>query len=393
MSLPPHLLIAPFIFITCIATSFMLARMNMLPHLNDQKSRYAQIDGLRGLAAVAVICAHSWRISFTGAQNDSLFKADLFSNQMLGAMGVQIFFCITGFLFFDKLLKNEKIDWQQFFMSRFRRLAPLYILVCLVIGFSMILELGSSINTSFILPTIKLFSFGFYGTQYKVNDVDLSHTLSVLWTLPYEWRFYLFLPLAALCLSNKRYTLILSLIAIVWSIGFLAYDNTVLYVYFLTGGFCALAKKHLNIKHKFIISIAFYLAVATNIYYLYEKIELYSYGRFILTSLLFFCAMTASPAVLKLKAFVFLGEISYSTYLTHLILFYFYGKFISFFFNPTQSSTIAVFGMLGLYCIIVIAFSTLTFKYIEYPFIRKPNKKASSEQLNCENEQANVSAR
>lgn len=390
MSLPPHLLIAPVIFIACIATSFLLAKTNLLPHLNEQQSRYAQIDGLRGLAAVAVICAHSWRISFTGAQNDSLFKADLFSNQMLGAIGVQIFFCITGFLFFDKLLKNEKIDWQQFFMARFKRLAPLYIFVCCVIAFTMIVELGSSINTSFILPTIKLFSFGFYGTQYKINDVDLSHTLSVLWTLPSEWRFYLFLPLAAVCLSNKRYTLILSLIAVVWSIGFLAYDNTVLYVYFLTGGFCALAKKHIIFKHTLIPQTVFYIAIVVNIYYLYQKIELYGYGRFLLSSLLFSSALFASPGLLKLRAFVYLGEISYSTYLTHLILFYLYGKLISSSFHFGDVSTLTVFGLLGLYCVVVVTISTLTFKYIEYPFIRKPSKKASCTPVNDKNEQVTV---
>lgn len=393
MSIPPHLLIAPVIFITCIAVSFMLARANVLPHLNNQKSRYAQIDGLRGLAAVAVICAHSWRITFTGVHNDSLFKADLFSNQMLGAIGVQIFFCITGFLFFDKLLKNEKIDWQQFFMARFKRLAPLYIFVCCAIALSMVLELGLTINDSFILPTIKLFSFGFYGTQYKVNDVDLSHILSVLWTLPSEWRFYLFLPLAALCLSSKRYTLILSLIAVVWSIGFLAYDNTVLYVYFLTGGFCALAKKHIPLKNTLIPQIIFYIAVAVNIYYLYQKIELYSYGRFLLSSFLFGSALFAAPGLLKLRAFVFLGEISYSTYLTHLILFYLYGKIVSSSFHFGEASTLTVFGLLSLYCVVVVAISTLTFKYIEYPFIRKPNNKASSELSDNKNECITAPAR
>lgn len=108
-----------------ILTAHFLPK-NKLPKISPQ--RFNSIDGLRGHLAFFVFLHHSciwyfylhdgyWRVP----------ESRLFTH--FGQTSVALFFMITSFLFFTKLLNsNEKgIDWNRLFISRFLRLVPLYL--------------------------------------------------------------------------------------------------------------------------------------------------------------------------------------------------------------------------------------------------------------------------
>ena len=117
-------------YLLAIVTAALVLRA--VPKISDHlehagNSRFASIDGLRGYLAFGVFIHHSiitWIFLSTG-------KIDLppsnFYSQ-LGQGSVALFFMITGFLFWDRLLtQGRQHDWLAFAVSRLFRLYPLYL--------------------------------------------------------------------------------------------------------------------------------------------------------------------------------------------------------------------------------------------------------------------------
>ena len=161
-----------------------------------------EIDGLRSIAVLPVVLFHFSVPGFAG-----------------GFVGVDIFFVISGFLI-GSILWAEchgtgRISLVNFYVRRFRRLAPAYFVMCLatgVAGYAILLpfefyEFGKSL----IAATVYLSNVFFYmGAGYfdsAAEEKFLLHT----WSLAVEEQFYVFLPLFLLLLGgHRRRTLALS---------------------------------------------------------------------------------------------------------------------------------------------------------------------------------------
>ncbi|MFO0597377.1 MAG: acyltransferase [Myxococcaceae bacterium] len=156
------------------------------------QSRGGQIDSLeilRGLAAFVVFLAHV-TMYFGGLAPGSR------ASSYFGDLGVIIFFMLTGFLFWGQII-NGRLNLDSFFQKRVRRLVPL----CLfVVG---TVTLVDWVQAGFVLPTLgqlqnaaRNFGFGFV----PVHDVftgDMYLRINTIWSLRWEWLFYLCLPLFA----------------------------------------------------------------------------------------------------------------------------------------------------------------------------------------------------
>ncbi|WP_141653757.1 acyltransferase family protein, partial [Erwinia billingiae] len=151
-------LITPVILISFIGFGSLFYKLDFLPHLADSGHRYDYIDGLRGLAALLVVCSHSWRFRDIGFINDQITKADYFYMGNMGAVGVQLFFCITGFLFFKKIIKEgTSINWVSFYKARIKRLTPLYFVFCIsVVGVGIYISGLQNFNSSALTSAAKL---------------------------------------------------------------------------------------------------------------------------------------------------------------------------------------------------------------------------------------------
>jgi len=151
----------------------------------------AEIDGLRGIAILAVIFFHA-DIGFPG-----------------GFVGVDIFFVISGFLITGLILKDlncGKFRILEFWTRRVRRILPALVVVVLSIlaaGWFLFLpedfmELGKSvIAQAFLLSNVYFWGQSGY-FQPDAQVTPLLHT----WSLAVEEQFYLFFP--AFLIVSKR---------------------------------------------------------------------------------------------------------------------------------------------------------------------------------------------
>ncbi|WP_217996433.1 acyltransferase family protein [Pseudescherichia vulneris] len=358
------------------ASCFVISKSGLFKHIEFSSRRLFNIDGVRGVAAAMVVMNHAVFILMnTGIVKDTYFsEIDYHIFARSGEVGVQIFFCITAFLFADRIIKTQNnIDWKRFFYSRIKRLAPLYIFmitVSLLIAISISPE-KFSFSIGSVYSMISMYSFGFLGGDVHVLGVKMEPLTAVIWTLPYEWKFYAILPIIAAIISSNK-TLIPSFI-FVSVIAFIdSYINSALWVYFISGAFVALVYNRIKpIDSKAFGALSSVAAIAIIIALINIDMAPYGQMRFIIITLFFSLVVMIPPSIFKLKPLVYLGEVSYSSYLMHLPVMFVSFKLI----NSTKSLYNISFNEFAIITCFVVALSSIiscfTFKYIEYTFIKK----------------------
>ena len=108
--------------------------MKTVPAARDFSGRILELDGLRGLAILLVLCAH-----YIGTADRTPVRPLL--RHFLGAfdagwMGVDLFFVLSGFLIGGILLdaRNSPNYFRTFYMRRVFRILPVYYLWTLIYG-------------------------------------------------------------------------------------------------------------------------------------------------------------------------------------------------------------------------------------------------------------------
>ena len=141
------------------------------------------LDGLRGMAVLIVLASH--------LSNTGLLPRPGLSGT--GKSGVYLFFVLSAFLLTRALLQRPLAEfanpwrWADYALRRVLRIWPLYLFVLLLSWF--------------------LTRQGVAGWHYQMDDAALlGHLLlregqSVLWSIPVEFVFYLWLPFVALALA------------------------------------------------------------------------------------------------------------------------------------------------------------------------------------------------
>ena len=159
----------------------------------------SDIDGLRGIAILAVVAFHAFPKSIRG-----------------GFVGVDIFFVISGFLISTIIiqsLNNGNFNLLEFYSRRIKRIFPGLILVLLsiyILGYFVLLpdeykQLGKHIagSSAFISNFVLLGESGYFD-----NSGLLKPTLH-LWSLAIEEQFYLFFPIALYIFWKRRISILL----------------------------------------------------------------------------------------------------------------------------------------------------------------------------------------
>ena len=170
--------------------------------------RYVAVDGLRGFLALAVVlhhCAISYTFQLTGRWESppSAYYT------LLGQGGVAVFFMITAFLFWGRILdQSGKVDWGALYVNRLFRIAPLYwaavavtlLIVAYKTNFTLAQPLGPLAMqvTKWLIP-------GLYNDPPPINGYTYTSLVlaGVTWTLYYEWIFYLSLPALAVAVVKR----------------------------------------------------------------------------------------------------------------------------------------------------------------------------------------------
>lgn len=177
--------------------------------LDQAPGRANAIDGLRGFLALAVLIHHaaiirSWYGTGLWKPPQSLIEA------RLGPVPVALFFMITGFLFWSKAIKaSGRISLSRLIANRIRRLAPAYLAsVLLVVVIVMVQSRGEILVPWLVLvkTLVKLLMLGLWSWPYSLNLQPLTPVnANVVWSLQYEWGFYLALPMLAIIGPGRRF--------------------------------------------------------------------------------------------------------------------------------------------------------------------------------------------
>jgi peptidoglycan/LPS O-acetylase OafA/YrhL len=195
VSLIPFFIAIGVAFLTCV----VLGKLYGKP---PTQGRFVAVDGLRGYLALSVFLHHSviWYYYLHTSQWD-LPPSRFYIH--LGQSSVALFFMITAFLFFSKIMDARKtgIDWTKLLVGRVMRLGPLYLFAMAI----MLTIIAWTTRGQIRVPASSLakavaswLSFSIPGRP-DINTVPGTLVTSgVTWSLVYEWFFYLALPALAL---------------------------------------------------------------------------------------------------------------------------------------------------------------------------------------------------
>jgi len=175
--------------------------------MNAFSKRIPELDGIRGMAILLVLIQH-----YVSIQSDSLGMPRMLRGVLhLGWTGVDLFFVLSGFLIGGILLdaKDSENYFQVFYIRRFYRIIPLYVMLC-VWSF---VAFHASLSTHEWLfeGPIPWYAYLTLGQNFWMAKLGSLHPiqLSPTWSLAVEEQFYLVIPLVIWVFSRKSLPYIL----------------------------------------------------------------------------------------------------------------------------------------------------------------------------------------
>ena len=333
----------------------------------------SDIDGLRGLAVMAVILFHAGFSTFRG-----------------GFVGVDVFFVISGYLITALSVSDFEtgnFSILKFFEKRARRILPAVLLVifaCVPLSLTILNPLQT--KQFFESATFSLlFSSNVYFWQ-QAGYFDTSAELKPLlhtWSLAVEEQYYLLFPFILILFARLRWKIaVAALIAIfVLSIFLAQYwinnaqKMTAFYLLpsraweIVAGSLCALvlrtnALKIVSDAVAEVVSVLGIILIVTAFLVFNDNTR--TPGVHTLIPVLGVCfvilfsrAGSRTHAALSIRPLVFGGLISFSAYLWHQPAFAFARAYSD---APLSSSTLI------LLCTVVLSLSVLSWKFVEVPF-------------------------
>ncbi len=299
----------------------------------NEKVWNPNIQALRGLSILLVLIAH------------------LFDKPgQFGVIGVGIFFCISGYLISNILIKEfsktGKIDFVKFYLRRARRLLPLaYLVILIVVLISGLVQLFPSSLSPFIASNgygdfkqyllSALFTIFYIGNFFGLANLgyqDLSVALGHFWTLAVEEQFYFVWPLVLQMILRywpRKLTLIL-LLGIVLTPGihlFFSFEGksswtlpTSYLDLFFFGALFAIYKERIsNLRFQLVLIALGSISVGLLVYFNVQVEDFYSQGYtlFALTEITLFLGLLNWTAFGKIRILCKLGYWSYALYCIH----------------------------------------------------------------------------
>ncbi len=290
-----------------------------------QSDRLAELDSLRGLAALCVLFYHFLcRYPVPALPKDKLFY-QLFGyftipEWYLGLMPVYLFFMISGFVIFFTAEKCKTVA--EFGYRRFSRLYPAYW------GAIIVLSVATLLNSNARGVGIGQFLVNLTMIQGYFHVTSIAH---VFWSLSVELSFY-FLVAAMIrfgLMAHYKYVMLL------WSVltflyGFYSVPNPIPwpivhimaldYGHFFVFGICVYELRKARMagvkKTDWFILLLIAFSIASNVIRYPATITV----MLSILQVIFYIAATRSVPPLRNPILVYLGGISYTLYLVHQVL-------------------------------------------------------------------------
>ena len=354
------------------------------------KSYLEQLDVYRALAALSVCAVH--------------FTYDtVFTKYFAQGLFVQLFFTLSGFVIcLNYLEKIQKISVLKLFLiKRFKRLYPLHLFFLLTfviiefLKYFVFLEFGLEANNkAFETNNFKNFFLNLFFLQHFAENFSFN---TPSWSISVEIMLYISFGILTL-INRKLIFLICFLYVIIFLVFFSDFYGAELSLTAFYSGFFSFSigclfclvfkKKNFYFQKKLpnIIYFFFIFIFLIEIFY-FRKLSNYSFLYSIIFGLIFYfsCFLNSNFILYKVffnKFFIYLGKISYSIYLSHLLIFYLLNNTLRFILKlPTninkEGDVILDLTVLEshlytmLAYVFTIVFSHFTYKKIEMKFYKK----------------------
>ena len=288
---------------------------------------------LRGFAAINVAYLHVLVGSEMYGINTSIYS----TIGKWGANGVDIFFVISGFIMMYTQIHNPK-KTLEFYFSRINRIVPIYWLISIFI--ILIYLIFPEIFRNLTLDIKKIISSLFFVAQPLTGNKPI---IVIGWTLEWEMLFYFIFGLSLFIKNIKKRIMFIFLLMV---LTFILTKTFFIFEFFL-GILIAYIHNKIKINHNigliiFIIGMIL-LLLSLNSYF--DKIEI---DRFFVwgipSAFIIFGAVYCRE--LDNSLLFYIGNASYSIYLTNVLSIPFFYKFVTFFNIKTNSELLTILCLL-----------------------------------------------
>jgi peptidoglycan/LPS O-acetylase OafA/YrhL len=335
-------------------------------------------------------------------------KTNIFKTIPNGAIGMDLFFVLSGFLI-TRILLSSKLKMaevhatktsvlKKFYLNRMLRIFPIYYISLILL---LIFEkyTGTNIKTTFIYYFTYTQNFLFFSRGSW--DGIISH----FWSLAVEEQFYLLWPFIVLFV-NKKY--ILHALILLISIGFMSQlvfaniqlGNTLTFICFDALGLGALLAWQITFHPKqmpaflsrlkiiTLICLAFFLFQLqfTELRFFTPRAIFPILALFIISSIVYnhHIKKPQFELILNNRLLLLIGKISYGLYIYHnLVPYMLNSKLINVYVNPLLPDFLNIKHHAYLYfvenCTLLMLISWLSYVFIEKPFLRL--KKSSTSEI------------
>ncbi len=373
-----------------------LSKQEHLPESPSSKQMIDSLTGFRFYAAFLVFISHGmYHFNFFGIHNPAL----LLIVRNLGHLGVSLFYVLSGFVLFVNYppRADRPLALKKFYIARFSRIYPVFFLTTLL---AIPLEWFSPSKTAFWLPLAQNITLTQCLTQSSCGSFN-----DVGWSIGVEFFFYLAFPvLTALFLAPRKAFLsgMLLMASIVGILYLLPDQNFYAGPHFpfnrllefwlgLAGGWLFLVQSHRwpnwvtsFAQHRLAPAMAL-TGLALLLWTLPVVIEPWgrlkeAYYLFYMGPALLFililagCERAKAPLTLfAAPLVVFGGEISYSFYLIHNLIFRYlrHGLLKGVHFEIKTTTLPVQLALCGLVLALTLLSSVVLYKTVEMPWRQK----------------------
>lgn len=364
----------PFLAINalCFALAWLvLRRSRFYRRIIDDVApqRASMVDGLRGWLALGVFFTHVSTMH-TYFNTGRWAESAAWFYGMTGQVGVSLFFMITGFLFWGRVLRSTgSFDAPALYVSRLRRIVPMYlvsVLMALLVAAS-ISRFTLQVGVAELIRELRAwFSFGFIYAG-DVNGVHDAHYINaVYWTLAFEWGFYVALPLLALLGRGRR-------AAWLFPLAFVYALQAPVTLNFIGGALAAILVEHKllgeRLKTWYLaplpIAALLLLGLFPSAFALLPVGLMFIFFLFVVGGNSLFGLLASRPAR-------FLGTISYSIYLVHCIVLYSMVSAVNNYQPIGQLGPYQYWLLAAAAALLAVLIASWTYRHVEHPFIAPP---------------------
>ena len=378
--------------------------------IRSSVDRIPEIEGLRAILAWWVVADHCLGVS--GYEKGKIpFLASMARE---GAFAVQVFIIISGFVIFH-LLDQRKEGYWKFIIRRFFRLYPLFLVTGLIgvlllpwVRHHYIAWAGFFTPATALTEVQRIDSISQHLPWHILARIPMLHGVipshllpfaptaidDASWSISLEWQFYLLAPLclALVKLRKARWHLVLLLLTVAGALiskrfpdfielgAFLPYHLQ----FFFLGCLSQRIYQSVASDDSLAMVCRRYLLPIAPVIILLPPLFAGEHGRPFLPVMIWFGVfltiisrkvsadippMLFASRVLRAGWLQWLGKVSYSTYLLHMLVLFASSYFLAT-VRPGMTQTMFCFVLSLMTVVFTLLFSAITFHLIETPGIR-----------------------